>query len=141
MTIKINVEFYEKPGCINNTKQKNILMDKGYELELFNILTEKWEKDDLLKFIAERPVHECFNMSAPSIKKGEVDIKTFTTHEAAAEAMMKDPYLIKRPLIKCGGRYGCGFDSSLATDLVNGLDVSALLTCPKMAEETSCDEE
>ncbi len=141
MTMKINVQFYEKPGCINNTKQKTILMDKGYELELFNILTEKWEKESLLMFLKERPVQECFNLSAPSIKKGEVDIQKFKTHEEAADAMMKDPYLIKRPLIKCGGRTGCGFDSSLATDLVNGLDVSALLTCPKMAEDTSCDEE
>ncbi len=133
----MKLHFYEKPGCINNTKQKQILNDKGYDLVTYNILEEPWTKELLLKFMEERPVNECFNMSAPRIKSGEVNIEDYDK-ESAVLAMMKDPFLIKRPLIQYGNKFGCGFDSPLATELINGINVDALLKCPRLATN-SCD--
>ncbi len=140
MATKIDLYFYEKPGCINNTKQKKILTEKGYDLVLGNILTEEWTRDELVKFFKDRPVQECINRSAPRVKSGEVSVEEFNSYEEAADAMLKDPYLIKRPLLKYGDRYGCGFDSKLATDLINGMNVDSLLVCPQMAKGQSCDD-
>ncbi len=134
----MELHFYEKPGCINNTKQKQILTEKGYELITYNILEHSWTKEQLLQFMAERPVSECFNMSAPRIKSGEFSIDGYDK-ESAVEAMIQDPFLIKRPLIQYGEKYGCGFDSTLATDLINGINVDALLKCPRLASN-SCDD-
>ncbi len=135
----MEVHFYEKPGCINNTKQKKILAEKGYAVLAYNILTHEWTTDELKTFMSDRPLKEWFNMSAPRIKSGEVSITDFS-EETALEAMVKDPFLIKRPLIHYKEKYGCGFDSKLATDLINGINVDSLLSCPKMAENNSCDD-
>ena len=135
----MEIYFYEKPGCINNTKQKRILAEKGYTVIAENILTYKWTADKLETFMRERPLKEWFNMSAPRIKNGEISINDFD-EQSALQAMVTDPFLIKRPLIQCGEKFGCGFDSTLATDLINGINVDALLQCPKMAENNSCDD-
>ncbi len=135
----MEIHFYEKPGCINNTKQKKILAEKGYTIIAENILTYKWTVEKLKTFMQDRPLKERFNMSAPKIKNGEVSIDNFD-EQSALEAMVNDPYLIKRPLIQYGEKFGCGFDSTLATDLVNGINVDSLLQCPKMAENNSCDD-
>ncbi len=135
----MEIHFYEKPGCINNTKQKKILAEKGYAVLAYNILTHEWTTEELATFLKERPLHKWFNMSAPRIKSGEVSIENFT-EETALVAMVKDPFLIKRPLIQYGEKFGCGFDSKLATDLINGINVDSLLQCPKMTENYSCDD-
>jgi len=135
----MEVHFYEKPGCINNTKQKKILAEKGFAVLAYNILTHNWTIDELKPFLSDRPLNEWFNLSAPRIKSGEVTISEFT-EDTAIVAMIEDPFLIKRPLIQYKEKFGCGFDSKLATDLINGINVDSLLQCPKMAANNSCDD-
>ncbi|MBS2098305.1 ArsC/Spx/MgsR family protein [Carboxylicivirga linearis] len=135
----MEVHFYEKPGCINNTKQKVLLKDKGYKVISYNLLEEPWTASDLLKFLESRQFKEWFNISAPRIKSGEIDPFSLSKEEAL-NAMVSDPYLIKRPLIKVGSSYGCGFDSDLAKELMKEeIDVT-LLSCPKTQGQSSCDE-
>nr|WP_321453774.1 ArsC/Spx/MgsR family protein [uncultured Carboxylicivirga sp.] len=135
----MEVHFYEKPGCINNTKQKILLKDKGYKVIAYNILKESWTKERLELFIKERPLIECFNSSAPRIKSGDVNPQVLSYDETIA-AMLDDPYLIKRPLIRVGNNYGCGFDSELAKELMNDVIDAALLSCPKTSDQPNCDE-
>jgi arsenate reductase-like glutaredoxin family protein len=61
------------------------------------------------------------------------------SEQMAIAAMVLDPILIKRPLLQVGAAYGCGFDSELATRLVQNKDVSALLSCSKPKGSSSCD--
>lgn len=75
-------------------------------------------------------------MTAPGIKNGEVDPGRFTK-KVAIEAMVKDPYLIRRPLLEIDGHRVCGFDHPLVKELLGSQDISSLLTCPQVMNK--CD--
>jgi nitrogenase-associated protein len=106
----VAVIFYEKPGCVNNTKQKALLQAAGHEVEAHSLLLEPWTKAKLRLFFGNLPVAQWFNPSAPSIKSGKVMPETLDA-ETALELMLKDPLLIRRPLMQVGDRYYTGFDS------------------------------
>jgi len=104
------IMFYEKPGCINNTKQKQLLRQAGHTVKEKNLLTESWQTTTLRPFFGDKPVCEWFNRSAPRIKQGEVNPEQM--HESAAlAAMIADPLLIRRPLMRVGDDQRVGFDA------------------------------
>jgi len=103
------VIFYEKPGCINNTKQKALLRAAGHEVDDRNLLTEAWTSDRLRRFFGERPVVQWFNSTAPAVKSGRVRPELLGP-ETALALMLQDPLLIRRPLVRVGDRCEVGFD-------------------------------
>ena len=106
-----NVIFYEKPGCINNTRQKQMLAAAGHQIDARNILSESWTTERLSAFFSTLPVSEWFNQSAPRIKSGEV-IPEQCTADAALTLMINDPLLIRRPLMAANGSMRVGFDQA-----------------------------
>jgi nitrogenase-associated protein len=106
----VRVIFYEKPGCINNTKQKALLNAAGHQVEAHNLLTEAWTVETLRPFFGELPVTKWFNYTAPRIKSGEI-IPAQLDAETALNLMIHDPLLIHRPLIQVDDRREVGFDS------------------------------
>ncbi|MEM9542853.1 MAG: ArsC/Spx/MgsR family protein [Cyanobacteria bacterium P01_E01_bin.42] len=105
----MNIIFYEKPGCINNTKQKALLAAAGHQVEAKSLLTEPWSGDRLRSFFGDRPISEWFNPSAPRIKSGEV-IPAQLDETTALTLMIEDPLLIRRPLLEVGETREVGFD-------------------------------
>ncbi|MGK7926689.1 MAG: ArsC/Spx/MgsR family protein [Spirulina sp.] len=105
----MNIIFYEKPGCINNTKQKALLAAAGHQVEAKSLLTEPWTSDRLRSFFGDRPVSEWFNPSAPRIKSGEV-IPSQLDETTALALMIEDPLLIRRPLLEVGETRSVGFN-------------------------------
>ncbi len=103
------VTFFEKPGCANNTRQKQILSEAGHRVEAKSLLTEPWTKDRLLTFFQGRPVVEWFNRAAPKIKSGDIVPETVTTEEALT-FMLAEPLLIRRPLMEVGDDRMVGFE-------------------------------
>jgi nitrogenase-associated protein len=103
------VIFYEKPGCVNNTKQKALLKAAGHEVIAKNLLTETWTSDLLLNFFNGYLVSEWFNRSAPKIKSGDIIPEQIQANEAI-KLMIAEPLLIRRPLIKVDNEYFLGFD-------------------------------
>ena len=132
------IQFYEKPGCINNTKQKALLEQKGHIVFAHSLLTKVWLADELRLFFEGLPVEAWFNPSNPKIKSGELNPLDFD-EEKALEAMIEEPLLIRRPLIFAEGEYACGFDNSLVQKLLNNEDVSHLQKCPNIAKDAKCD--
>lgn len=106
------VLFYEKPGCINNTRQKALLTAAGHEVQARNLLTEPWHPDRLRQFFGQRPVGQWFNASAPQIKAGEVHPDQLD-EAAVLTLMVQQPLLIRRPLMQVGDRYEVSFDTDL----------------------------
>ena len=47
------VTFYEKPGCINNTRQKKLLAAAGHQVVAKNLLTEVWQAERLRAFFGD----------------------------------------------------------------------------------------
>jgi nitrogenase-associated protein len=130
-----HVTFYEKPGCINNAKQKRLLREAGHVLEERNLLTEPWTASTLRPFLGDLPVADWFNRSAPKVKSGEV-VPESLGPEAALALLVGEPLLIRRPLLDAEGRKAIGFDFD-AVDAWLGLTPERreadLETCPRKA--------
>lgn len=109
--------FYEKPGCRNNTRQKALLTEAGHSVEALNLLEQVWTVGELEKFFGEKPIAECFNSSAPAITSGKLNPATLSKSEALA-LMVKEPILIKRPLMKIGEHYLQGFTIERLHELI-----------------------
>lgn len=105
----IALHFYEKPGCINNTRQKQMLRKTGIELIEHNLLTTVWQREELRRFFGQRPVAEWFNPSAPEVKSKRIRPHEITATEAL-DFMIAAPILIRRPLLRFGNWYEIGFD-------------------------------
>jgi len=133
------VHFYEKPGCINNTKQKRLLEEHGHRVKAHSLLDQHWNAATLRLFFTDMPVSEWFNAAAPRVKSGEVIPADFD-EESALLAMINDPLLIRRPLIDVYGELVCGFDNPLVKSLLSeNTDISGLLSCPNMGTDANCD--
>jgi len=128
------VLFWEKPGCVNNTRQKKLLREAGHEVVERNLLTENWDAVRLRRFFGTLPVAAWFNGSAPAVKQGLV-LPEDLSEEQALRLMVADPILIRRPLMQFGERCEAGFDPAQVHAWI-GLDAQTeipqdLETCPR----------
>jgi nitrogenase-associated protein len=126
------VIFYEKPGCVNNTKQKALLKAAGHTVDARNLLTEAWTADRLQQFLGERPVVEWFNRTAPLIKSGEV-IPDRLDRTTALQLMVEHPLLIRRPLIQSGDRRAVGFE-------IDEIEAWLGLTAVRSSQQAFCED-
>ena len=134
------VVFYEKPGCINNTKQKKLLLDAGHTVHAKNLLTTPWTSNQLKKFFSDLPVAQWFNQSAPQVKSGEVDPRRLTPNKAIT-MMLSNPLLIRRPLMAVDGVYRVGFDQEEVDRWIGLTKVESqqdLESCPRSHEQKNC---
>ena len=95
------VIFFEKPGCINNARQKALLESAGHRLVVRDLLSERWTAAVLRPFFGTMAVAEWFNRSAPAVKEGAV-VPEALDEDAALALMVADPLLIRRPLMRVG---------------------------------------
>lgn len=132
------VIFYEKPGCGNNTRQKALLIAAGHQVEARSLLTESWTETRLRAFFGERPVAEWFNRAAPRVKFGEV-VPEALDADAALWLMLKDPLLIRRPLMESDGRREAGFDQERVHAWLGLAPIDAdFESCPRSYQHTPC---
>lgn len=115
---KPNVLFYEKTGCAGNARQKKLLKSCGVDFEVKSLLDTQWSKATLEPFFKGLTPKEMFNPFSPAIKNNEIDIANIT-YDEAVEMMIKEPILIKRPLIQINESYYCGFDIALLNEALN----------------------
>ena len=103
------VVFYEKTGCQGNKRQKELLSTYGVEFEVRSLLDTKWDKATLETFFKGLSVTQIINPFAPQLKDKTFKPQNYTKEEMI-EKMLKEPLLIKRPLIEVGEEKLCGFD-------------------------------
>lgn len=133
------ITFYEKPGCINNGKQKKILEQAGHTLLVKDILTHPWKRDELQAYLDSRDPLTIMNSTAPSIKNGTITPSSLSFEEAL-ELMIDEPILIKRPLLDIDGQKMQGFDTlRLQPWLGEWRGKEDVTTCPNL-NTLSCDE-
>ena len=134
------VIFYEKPGCINNTRQKQLLAAAGHEVIAKNLLTEVWQAERLRAFFSLLPVRDWFNYSAPAIKHGEIEPDQLTEAQALA-LMVEAPLLIRRPLMQVGDYMMAGFDVPAVAIWIGLAQSEAnrdLESCPRTVAQARC---
>ena len=105
------IVFYEKPGCSNNTRQKQLLSQSGHDVVALDIRVQAWTPETLRPFFGDKSVAEWFNRAAPRVKSGAVVPELMQPAEALAE-MCLDPLLIRRPLMEADGSRMVGFDEA-----------------------------
>lgn len=123
------IVFYEKPGCVTNARQRQMLLAAGHEVVTRNLLAEPWTATRLREFFMSLPVMDWFNRAAPRIKSGEVDPSVLTA-EGALDLMLADPLFIRRPLLEVGELRIAGMD----TETLRALSVPAPVSqdCPRL---------
>lgn len=106
------IHFYEKPGCINNARQKQWLIQAGHRLIVHDLLQQDWAQHPgkLRWFFGDMPVVDWFNRSAPAIKSGTI-VPEQAGEQQAIAWMLADPLLIRRPLLETDGLRMVGFDA------------------------------
>ncbi|MGZ5008268.1 MAG: ArsC/Spx/MgsR family protein [Methylobacter sp.] len=137
------VYFYEKPGCINNTRQKKLLAAAGHRVEALNLLTETWEPVRLRAFFGTLAVRDWFNYSAPAIKHGEIDPAYLSEQEALA-LMVNNPLLIRRPLMQVGDSLMAGFDQQAVDNWIGLTETEThqdIESCPRPLAQASCSHD
>jgi nitrogenase-associated protein len=123
--------FYGKTGCKGNARQKRLLRLAGHELEVKDILTYEWSKEELEKFVGDKKFPDCFNFSAVEIKNGAINPQNYCfessldkRYDKMIEKMIHSPILIKRPLMIISGSdlddpvYLQGFDKEKIKELI-----------------------
>jgi nitrogenase-associated protein len=138
------IRFFEKPGCINNTRQKKLLAQAGYQVEARNLLTESWTRERLEEFFAGIPVAERFNRSAPAITSGKV-LPDILSDEEAYQLMLQDPLLIRRPLMEIDGHRLVGFEPEKINQILalswDEEKTGSLESCPRYIGEACAEPE
>ena len=104
-----SLTFYEKPSCVTNRKQKALLTQAGIEFDCQDILTTEWSPSQLAEFLGPTgKASDMLNPNSPRVKNGE--FAKVSDNAALFAAMVKDPLLIKRPLISVGDDHWAGFN-------------------------------
>jgi nitrogenase-associated protein len=126
------IVFYEKPGCSNNTRQKQVLSQSGHDVVALDIRVQPWTPATLRSFFGDKPVADWFNRAAPRVKSGAVVPEKMQAEEALAE-MCLDPLLIRRPLMESDGSRMVGFDETAVAAWVglSGRGEPIPETCPR----------
>ncbi|WP_368029213.1 ArsC/Spx/MgsR family protein [Arcobacter sp. s6] len=113
-----NFIFYEKIGCNGNAKQKEVLKSHNISFTVKSLLDEKWTFETLSEYFKGLEVKDIFNPFAPQIKNEEINILSIKKDEAI-NLMIKEPILIKRPLLDINGIKLCGFNIEQINKLLN----------------------
>lgn len=138
----VHIVFYEKPGCINNTRQKQLLVGAGHEVDARNLLASAWTIETLHPFFQGLDVVDWFNRSAPAVKSGEVVPATLDV-DAALALILQDPLLIRRPLMLIEDSYYAGFDAGRLNALIGLAPIEGtedLESCPRGHPQNSCSD-
>jgi nitrogenase-associated protein len=138
------IVFYEKPGCIGNARQKQLLVGLGHRLEVRDLLRTAWDADDLASYFDGMRVRDWLNPSAPAVRDGEIDIDALDA-DAALALLLAQPLLIRRPLIdsphgRCAGFVPGPVLAALGVpDAARELDTCARGTQTPQSGAQSCD--
>lgn len=134
-----HIVFYEKPGCLGNAQQKQLLVECGHVLEVRDLLSHPWKPEELRLFFGNRPVAEWFNAFAPDVKSGAVDPASMDA-DLALRAMLDSPILIKRPLMQIGEQKLVGFDQDALAKIITLTPTDKPIdSCPSNAGDV-CSE-
>lgn len=85
------------------------LSQKGYDLEERDFFEERFTEDELRTLIGKNDVEQYFSFRSPSFRKMGIDKGGLSDRELLL-MMVKEPRLIRRPLIELDGELVVGTD-------------------------------
>lgn len=133
------IQFYQKPGCATNARQKRMLETAGHTVIVRSLLTEPWTAEVLHGFFGSMPVKGWFNPASPRIRSGEIVPENLDPASAIA-LMLDDPLLIRRPLVEANGQRCAGFDREPVTSLLRDRPNEDVEACSRPQATTPCPD-
>ena len=103
------VRFMHKPGCTTCVKARKFLERRGYQLQYRDLWEDPLSATELEKLIGSRD-HTDFLNTHSEVYREEKLAESPPTRREAIRMMVKEPRLIRRPVIVAGGRVVLGFD-------------------------------
>jgi nitrogenase-associated protein len=129
------IQFYQKPGCATNARQKRMLEAAGHTVIAKSLIAEPWTAETLCGFFEAMPVQAWFNPASPRMKSGEISPEKLDAASAIA-LMLDDPLLIRRPLVATDGQRCAGFDNALIASLLGDRTDANLEACSRPQAST-----
>jgi len=104
-----HVKFLQKPACTTCRKARAYMQRRGFKFDFRDLTKERLGAAELEKLIGRRDHTEFLNTRNELYRRGNMKEEP-PTRKAAIRLMAKEPNLIRRPVIVCGGRVVLGFD-------------------------------
>lgn len=111
------IVLYAKKSCTQCKKAIAFLTKKGVQYQVKDIVHEPPPRSLLEKVIKAENIYASLNQRSTTYKDNQLG-KRRTTKNEAIRLMLKDPNLIKRPLIIKDNRAYQGFDEKSLMDFV-----------------------
>jgi len=105
------VHFFHKPTCMTCRKARAYMERNGFHLSVHDLTKDRLSAADLEKLIGRRNHAEFLNPRNELYRRKKMRIKPPSKKEAI-RLMAKEPNLIRRPVVVCGGRVVVGFDKN-----------------------------
>ena len=133
------IQFYQKPGCATNARQKRMLEAAGHTVIAKSLLTEPWTAEALRGFFGSMPIKAWFNPAAPRVKSGEIAPEKLDSMSAIA-LMLDDPLLIRRPLVETDDQRCAGFDREPVISLLGDRPNEDVEACSRPQASIPCPD-
>jgi len=101
----------QKPTCTTCRKAKKFMERRGFQLYFRDLAKERLSAAELEKLIGRRDYTDFLNTRNETFRKKKMKDNPPSRKEAI-RMMVKEPNLIRRPVIVAGGRVVVGFDEN-----------------------------
>lgn len=92
-------------------------MQKKVDFDERDFFKEPFSRDEIENLLQGRPASEMFSFRSPSFKSLGVDREKLTDKNML-DLMLKEPRLIRRPVVRIGKNVYFGADSKLIADVL-----------------------
>lgn len=104
-------EFIQKPSCTTCRKARKYMERRGFELHFRNLDKERLSAAELEKLIGRRDHEDFLNPRNELYRRKHMKDNPPSRREAI-RMMVREPNLIRRPVVVAGGRVVVGFDEN-----------------------------
>lgn len=104
-------QFFHKPNCTTCRKARKFMEKRGFQLYFRDLAKERLSASELEKLIGRRDYKAFLNPRNEVYRESEMKENPPSRREAI-RMMVKEPNLIRRPVVVAGGRVVVGFDEN-----------------------------
>jgi Spx/MgsR family transcriptional regulator len=114
----MKVEFYCWVKCSTCRKAKEFLSQKNVEINERDFFKIPFSRAEIEELLQGKPASEMFNFRSPSFKALGLEQDKLSEKELI-DLMLKEPRLIRRPVVRINGKVYFSADRPVLEDLIN----------------------
>jgi len=113
----MKVDFYCWARCNTCRKAKEFLSRKNVEINERDFFKNPFTRAEIMDLLGDKPASEMFNFKSPSFKQLEVE-RDKLNNEDLINLMLKEPRLVRRPLVRIGSDVYFSANQSVLEELL-----------------------